>query len=121
MLDHDLEAHIARIREVYGARRNAMIAALESHFPKEVRFTRPAGGLFLWAELPEDMDARHFLEGALAERVAFVPGEAFFPNGGHQNTLRLNFSAMPEERIAEGIRRLGKVFSTMTAENLTAV
>jgi 2-aminoadipate transaminase len=121
VLDHDLEAHIARIREVYRARRNAMIAALEEHFPVNVVFTRPAGGLFLWVELPKGLDARRFLEAAIEERVAFVPGETFFPNGGHENTLRLNFSAMPEERIAEGIRRLGRVFSTMSAEHLAMV
>ncbi len=121
MLDHDLEAHIARIREVYRARRNAMIAALEEHFPVDVSFTRPAGGLFLWAELPQGLDARRLLERALEEHVAFVPGESFYPNGGHLNTLRLNFSAMPEERITEGIRRLGLVLSTTTAETMAEV
>jgi DNA-binding transcriptional MocR family regulator len=121
MLEHDLEAHIARIRDTYRSRRDAMLAALEEHFPVDVSFTRPSGGLFLWLELPEGMDARRFLEGSLEERVAFVPGAAFFPNGGHENTLRLNFSAMPEERIAEGIRRLGRVFATMSAEHLATV
>ena len=121
MLDHDLETHIARIREVYRARRNAMIAALEEHFPVDVSFTRPAGGLFLWAELPQGLDARRLLERALEEHVAFVPGESFYPNGGHLNTLRLNFSAMPEERITEGIRRLGLVLSTTTAETMAEV
>ena len=121
MLEHDLEAHIARIREVYRARRNAMIASLEERFPEDVSFTRPAGGLFLWAELPQGLDARRLLERALEERVAFVPGDSFFPNGGHENTLRLNFSAMSEERITEGIRRLGLVLSTMTAETMAEV
>jgi DNA-binding transcriptional MocR family regulator len=121
MLEHDLEAHIARIREVYRSRRDAMIAALEEHFPEDVSFTRPAGGLFLWVELPEGMDARRFLESALEERVAFVPGDSFFPNGGHENTLRLNFSAMPEERITEGVRRLAGVLAKFAANILTAV
>ncbi len=121
MLDHDCEAHIERIRGVYRGRRDAMIAALEGNFPKDVMFSRPAGGLFLWVELPEGLDARELLEGALEERVAFVPGECFFPNGGHDNTLRLNFSAMPEERITEGIRRLGRVLSSITADNLATV
>jgi 2-aminoadipate transaminase len=109
VLEHDLDAHIAGIREVYRRRRDAMLAALDEHMPPGVRFTRPAGGLFLWVELPEDMDARALLEQSLEENVAFVPGGAFFANGGHENTLRLNFSAMSEERIAEGIRRLGRV------------
>ena len=114
MLDHDIEVHIAHLREAYRARRDAMLAALEEHFPPDVGFTRPAGGLFLWVELPEGMDARRLLEHALDERVAFVPGECFFPGGGHENTLRLNFSAMPEDRITEGVSRLGRVLSTVT-------
>jgi 2-aminoadipate transaminase len=121
ILEHDCEAHIARIRSVYRSRRDAMIAALEKHFPEDIRFTRPAGGLFLWVELPEGLDARGLLEHALEEHVAFVPGESFFPNGGHDNTMRLNFSAMPEDRITEGIRRLGRVLASVTAGNFAAV
>jgi 2-aminoadipate transaminase len=121
MLDHDLEAHIARIRDVYRKRRDAMLRALERSFPPEVEYTRPAGGLFLWVELPEGIDARRLLERALEEKVAFVPGESFFPGGGHENTLRLNFSAMPEERITEGISRLGRVLSTVIEGALSAV
>jgi DNA-binding transcriptional MocR family regulator len=121
MLEHDLEAHIARIREVYRSRRDAMITALEEYFPEDVSFTRPAGGLFLWVELPNGLDARRLLERALEERVAFVPGDSFFPNGGHENTLRLNFSAMPEERITEGVRRLAGVLEKVAAKTLTAV
>jgi DNA-binding transcriptional MocR family regulator len=121
MLDHDLEAHIARIRSVYRARRDAMLTAIEEHFPEDMRFTRPKGGLFLWVELPDGLDSRQVLERALEDKVAFVPGESFYPNGGHKNTLRLNFSAMPEDRITEGIRRLGKVLASMTAGILAAV
>ncbi len=113
MAAHDIEAHIARLRDVYRGRRNAMLAALEEHFPPEINFTRPSGGLFLWVELPEGMDARELLVLSLEERVAFVPGECFFPGGGRRNTLRLNFSAMPEERITEGVRRLGSVLAAV--------
>ena len=121
MLEGDLEAHITRIRRVYRSRRDAMIAALEEHFPEEVRFTRPAGGLFLWIELPQELDARNLLKHALEEKVAFVPGESFFPNGGHDNTLRLNFSAMPEDRIAEGVDRLGRVVANALKPDLVGV
>jgi len=106
---YDLNADIRRIREVYRRRRDAMIGALERELPAGVSFTRPGGGLFLWAEGPAWLDARELLARSLERQVAFVPGGAFFPNGGHENTLRLNFSAMPEERIAEGIRRLAGV------------
>ena len=111
VLEYDLDAHIARIRDVYHRRCRAMLAALDEHLPQGVRFTRPVGGLFLWVELPEGIDARALLEQCLEENVAFVPGGAFFANGGHENTLRLNFSAMPEERISEGIRRFGRVLA----------
>jgi 2-aminoadipate transaminase len=113
--DHDVDKHIAHLCEVYRARRDAMLRALDEFFPKEISYTRPVGGLFLWVELPEDMDARRLLEQSLEEHVAFVPGECFYPGGGHLNTLRLNFSAMPEDRIAEGIRRLGRVFAEALA------
>lgn len=115
MLDCDLEGHIERLRRVYRGRRDAMLAALAVHLPPGVRVTRPAGGLFLWLELPEGIDARKLLEGCLEAQVAFVPGGAFFANGGHENTVRLNFSAMPEERIAEGVRRLARVLEEILA------
>lgn len=107
--DHDLDAAIARIRSLYRARRDAMLTAIDRHFPPGFLVTRPEGGLFLWVELPPRCNARDLLVASLEQRVAFVPGGSFFPNGGHENTMRLNFSAMPEDRITEGIRRLGRV------------
>ncbi len=105
----DLDAGIARIREVYRRRRAAMLTGIEREFPAGVSWTRPRGGLFLWVTLPREVSARDVLTQALAQNVAFVPGGSFFPNGGHENTMRLNYSNMPEERITEGIRRLGVV------------
>ncbi|MDR3673557.1 MAG: PLP-dependent aminotransferase family protein [Holophaga sp.] len=106
-LDHyDLDADIARILPVYRERRDAMLRALEAELPSDVRFTRPAGGLFIWVELPEGLNGRKLLAACLERNVAFVPGGAFYPNGGHENTFRLNYSNMPVERIQEGVRRL---------------
>lgn len=105
---HDIEANIARIRGLYRRRRDAMVAALERTLPPGSRFTRPQGGLFIWVELPEGIDARHLLARCLERQVAFVPGECFSPTGGHVNTLRLNFSHAAEERLEEGIARLGR-------------
>jgi len=113
MLERDLDGHISRLREVYRMRRDAMLAALDAHMPPGVRYSRPAGGLFLWLELPSDLDARELLERSLEQNVAFVPGSAFFTQPGHGNTLRLNFSAMPVDRITEGIRRLGRVVKSV--------
>ncbi len=107
--DYDLAANIERACALYGARRGTMIGALEREMPDGVRFTRPAGGLFLWVELPEGVDARELLLACIERNVAFVPGGPFFPNRGHENTMRLNFSNMPPARIEEGVRRLAAV------------
>ncbi len=103
---NDLDAAVRRLCEVYAARRDAMVTALEREMPAGVTFTRPDGGLFLWVDLPEGVDARELLRRAIDAHVAFVPGGAFFPDGRRQNCMRLNYSNMPPERIEEGVRRL---------------
>ena len=109
LLDHDLEAHIARIREAYGRQRDLMVELAGKLFPPEVKLTRPEGGMFIWVTLPEKCSALELFERAVAEKVAFVPGQAFFADGGGQNTLRLNFSNSDEARIEEGMNRLARV------------
>jgi 2-aminoadipate transaminase len=104
-----LDRHVRLIRQVYGERRDAMLAALERHFPQGVRWTRPQGGLFLWVTLPAGCDAAEALQEAIARKVAFVPGASFHPRGGGRETMRLNFSYSRPELIEEGIRRLGGV------------
>ena len=71
-----------------------VLEALDRCMPPGVRYTRPQGGMFIWVGLPEGCDAHELLALCLERDVAFVPGGSFFPNGGHENTLRLNFSAM---------------------------
>lgn len=107
--DGFLDRHIPRILTLHQERRDAMLAALERHFPAEVVWTRPQGGLFLWVTLPEVLDAEELLKAALLAKVAFVPGASFFPNGGGRSCLRLNFSYSPPATIEEGVRRLGEV------------
>jgi 2-aminoadipate transaminase len=82
---------------------------MEKAFPENISFTRPMGGLFTWVELPGFINARDVLDISLEKNIAFVPGGSFYPNGGHENTFRLNFSNMPENRIIEGLERLGGV------------
>lgn len=106
-----LDRHVRLIRAVYGARRDAMLEACGRHFPPGVRWTHPQGGLFLWATLPAGVDTTELLKDALAQNVAFVPGAPFFPRGGGQNTMRLNFSHATPALIEEGIRRLGAVLA----------
>jgi len=104
------EKHIPLIRQKYHERRNVMLAALEEFFPAGTQWTHPEGGMFLWITLPAGMDSSELLREALEqEKVAFVPGHAFHPNGGGENTMRLSFSNATPERIRDGIERLGRV------------
>jgi DNA-binding transcriptional MocR family regulator len=106
------DAHTARTKTVYKSRRDAMLSALEAHMPDGVRWTRPEGGMFIWLDLPEGIDAAVLLESSLATaRVAFVPGRAFHPDGGGANTLRLSFSCMDFPKIEEGVSRLGSLIA----------
>jgi len=105
---YDLDANVEKIRRVYKGRRDIMLETMKREFPGSVKYTYPQGGLFLWVELPLYIKARQLLLKCLKENVAFVPGDSFFPNGGVENTLRLNYSNMSEERIVEGIKRLAK-------------
>lgn len=106
---YDINDHIQKIIDLYKVRRDLMLKTMEEEFPKEVTFTYPEGGLFTWVVLPEYMNARELAVEALKENVAYVPGGSFYPNGGNENTFRLNYSNMDEERIVEGIKKLGKV------------
>lgn len=109
-----LDRHVEQVRTACRRRRDAMIEALEREMPG-VAFTRPRGGMFLWVTLPEGFSARELLRLGLARGVAFPPGGSFFPNGGHENTLRLAYSDSPEPRIVEGIRRLGMAYRELAA------
>ncbi len=106
-----LPSHLIELCEGYGARRDTMLRALETHFPAEARWTKPTSGMFIWVELPEVIDTRELLQRAVdEEQVAFIPGHAFCA-GSHQapHTMRLNFSNATPEQIEEGIERLGRV------------
>ena len=105
----DLDAHVAKIIDVYGKRRDLMYNTMLEEFPAEVKFAKPTGGLFLWVELPEYMNAAELAKECLKENVAYVPGEGFYPDGQVKNTFRMNYSCMPEDKIVEGIKRLAKV------------
>lgn len=105
-----LEPHIEEIKANYRNKRDVMIKALEDHCPEGITWTHPQGGLFLWVTLPEHMSATELFPKAVDLKVAFVPGQPFFPHGEGDNTLRLNFSFSPVDEIEEGIKRLAKLF-----------
>ncbi|MEO0246450.1 MAG: PLP-dependent aminotransferase family protein [candidate division WOR-3 bacterium] len=106
-----IETHLNKIRDVYRNRRNIMLEAMDKYFPKDgFHWTRPQGGLFLWVIMPEKLDGAKLLEKAVERKVAYVPGNAFYPDPEEgKNTMRLNFSNMREDLIVEGIRRLGEL------------
>lgn len=107
--DGFLDKHIELIRKVYSERRDVMLGAMDAYFPPGVEWTHPLGGLFLWGTLPENLDAADVLKVALEQKVAFVPGAPFHATGGGHNTMRLNFSNANNEKIQEGIARMGRV------------
>ncbi len=104
------KAWVARLNDIYRERRDAMVDAIREHMPM-AEFTPPLGGLFLWATLPEVVDTTDLLARALEKNVAFVPGAGAFLDGTGTSSMRLNFSAMPPERIREGIARIGAATS----------
>ena len=107
-----LPGHLTSVREEYRRRRDAMLAALRSYFPPEVRWNQPTSGMFVWVELPAGSDTTELLRAAVeTERVAFSPGTTFCagdPRHGNR-CMRLSFTHLPPERIEEGIGRLGRV------------
>jgi 2-aminoadipate transaminase len=112
-----LDEHVKVIRATYKERRDTMLEMMSEMFPSEVHWTKPAGGMFLWGILPEDMDAADVFKLAVEKKVAFVPGAAFHPNGGGKNTMRLNFSYSNPETIREGVTRMGITLKVMLAKN----
>ena len=109
MMTYNLDDHIDKIKQLYSKRRECMLNAMDKYFPKNIAYTRPRGGLFIWVILPKGHDSKEILEKAIAQKVAFVPGQSFYAHANVTNTFRLNYSNMPEDRIEEGIKRLGAI------------
>jgi 2-aminoadipate transaminase len=107
--------YIETVAETYRARRDTMLDALAEHFPREAQWTHPQGGLFIWATLPDFIDTTDLLARALRDNVAFVPGAAAYLDGRGHNAMRLNFSAVAEDDIREGVRRIGAVVEEQVA------
>jgi 2-aminoadipate transaminase len=113
-----LDEHVKLIRAVYKERRDVMFEMMEEMFPPGVTWSKPQGGMFLWGILPEGMDAADVLKRAVEKKVAFVPGGAFHPRGGGENTMRINFSYSSPDNIREGITRLGTTLKELISERV---
>jgi 2-aminoadipate transaminase len=103
--------HVAEIVTLYRHKRDFMINAMKTYFPEGVKWSYPQGGLFTWVTLPAGISTLDMLPLAIENNVAYVTGAPFFPAGGGENTMRLNYSYASDEQIEEGIKRLGKVIS----------
>jgi 2-aminoadipate transaminase len=103
-----MEPHIEKIKAMYKRKRNIMLSAMDKNFPEGLTWTKPEGGMFSWVTMPEHMDSKLILMRAIKEdNVAFVIGSAFYPDGSGKNHMRLNFSHSSDDKLEEGIRRLG--------------
>ncbi|HWK26202.1 MAG TPA: PLP-dependent aminotransferase family protein [Solirubrobacter sp.] len=111
----DWRRYLGELRAIYRRRRDVMLSAMEEFLPHEATWTRPGGGLFIWARLPDYIDTTDLLARALRENVAFVPGRAAYLDGRGGSELRLNFSGVGEDDIREGVRRIGKVVAEQVA------
>lgn len=107
--DNDLDKHIDEIRDMYRKQKDTMLNAMREYFPKEVKFTSPEGGMFLWVTLPENISSLSLLNEAAEAKVAFVPGDPFYVDVEGANTMRLNYTNSTEEEIVEGIKSLAVV------------
>ncbi len=121
LTDYDVEVHLTKLRKVYNDQKNAMIACMEKYFPEEVKFTRPEGGMFLWVTMPKHISSRDILEIVLPQKLAFVPGDTMYVDGTGFNTMRLNYSNSPEDKIEKGIKILGDAIKKVISESKAAV
>jgi len=113
----NFDSHISKIKAVYNKQREAMIQSIKRHFPEEVKYTQPDGGMFLWVTLPDNISSMKLFNIAIEQMVAFVPGHPFYIGKEETNSLRLNFSNVDEATIEIGIERLGKALEELLARH----
>jgi 2-aminoadipate transaminase len=113
--ERDWRDYVSSLTTLYRRRRDIMLEALDEHLPPEATWTRPEGGLFIWASLPDYIDTTDLLARALRDHVAFVPGRAAYLDGRGGSDMRLNFSGVGDDDIREGVRRIGKVVREQVA------
>ncbi len=104
-----LNKQVLEIKKLYKRKRDIMIKAINKYFPKEISYNIPKGGMFIWITLPKNVNTNLMLQKAIAEKIAYVPGDAFYPDGGNYNSIRLNFSFSEDETIVKGVHRLSEV------------
>jgi len=114
LIENSLDEHIVTITEHYARHKQAMINAIQTHFPEDAHVAHSEGGMFLWVTLPEHISSMDLFDEAIENKVAFVPGNPFYVDNVQQNTMRLSFVTVNEEKIEEGIKRLGECIAKMS-------
>ena len=117
LVNNDFEMHLNKIRSCYQQRRDEMTAAIRKYFPEGVRFEPPAGGMFIWIELPEHIQTRKLLRLSMDAGVLFVPGDVFYADRNGENTFRLNFTKSSSEDIEKGIKIIGKAIAFLNSKH----
>ena len=107
--NHDWKRQITVFKDMYRERRDAMLEELEEHMPDGATWTKPAGGFFVWVTLPEGIDSQAMLPRGVDARVAFVPGAAFYADGGGARNVRLSYCFPTADRIRLGVQRFADV------------
>ena len=116
--DNNIDHHIEKIIKAYGTQCRKMLECCKKFFPSTVKNTKPEGGMFIWAELPEAMSSMDLFNLAVKDKVVFVPGNPFYVNRNQTNTLRLNFSCVDCDTIETGMMRLGKAIQELMEKKL---
>ncbi len=119
LVEHDLDAHFQKAIAYYDEKLHFFLNAMEENFPADmgVKWTKPEGGLFLWITVPEAINTLDLFDMAIKEKIAFVPGEVFYPEGLRRyNTMRINFSYPTKEQILEGVKRLKTVIQNYLSQ-----
>jgi len=118
MTEYDIDAHIEKIRALYRRKCNLMLECLEKELPREITFTRPSGGLFIWCTLPRSLDSAAFVKGLVERKVAVVPGATFLADENEKSSsFRLNYSTPSDDDIVKGVKILGKYAKEYLANN----
>ena len=106
---NDIQSHIEKIKALYKEQCSTMLEAMKEYFPKEITYTKPTGGMFIWATLREEESSLELFKRAREEKVVFVPGNPFYTDQRQANTMRLNYTNSSNEMIVEGVKRLAKL------------
>ncbi len=101
-----IDEQIEKIKEIYAPKQKILLDSFEEYMPEGIEWTHPEGGMFSWVTLPEEIDTEEMFEEAVDNKVAYVPGHAFYAQNPKKNTMRINYTFVEDEKIKEGVKRI---------------